>query len=218
MNNAKTYMALMVGCAALAGCAPQSTPSMVNTSRVELVSQGLVDQVPLGEVNEGYLSMLASQYGRYGEGPVGLMVSYDPASKSFDATNAARELKTLKDKMGRKGLNNVWTTIMPVEGQAAPMLMVSYDTVIAQSPSDCGAMQGLYDKKTSRDIGDYRFGCGVEQMLSRQVSRPADLKGRGTADPADGRRATNVSEAYIGITAEQVREPLEALGRDDIAD
>lgn len=218
MNKATKYTTLMIGCAVLAGCFPQNTPSMVNTSRAELVSEGLVDQVPLKHVNDGYLSMLASQYGRYGEGPVDLTMMYDPASKTNTAMRAVNELGGITEKLRRKGIHNVRTATLPMNGQAEMMLMVSYDTVSAQGPSNCGTMQGLEDGRTDRDLGNYRFGCSVEQMLARQVSRPADLRGRGTADAGDGRRAANVSEAYGAVTVEEVKEPLESFSREDISE
>lgn len=215
MTLTRTLLMAVAGCAMLAAC-QQSTPSMMNTSRVELSTQTGIDQVPVSRVNDGYLSALASQYGRYGEGPIDLTISYDPSSKSYTAMKAVNQLASFSETLGRKGLSNVTTSTLPVNGQGEPMLMVAYDMVTASAPSDCGAMEGLYDNKTSRNVGDYRFGCGVEQMLARQISRPADLRGRGTADMADGRRATNVSEAYRGVTTEHVGEELESFERKDI--
>lgn len=213
----KTMYFMMAACAFLSAC-QQRTPSMMNTSRVELNTNAGIDQVPVSRVNDGYLSALATQYGRYGEGPIDLTISYDPSSKSYNATKAVNELASLSDKLSRKGLGNVTTSTLPVSGQAQPMLMVSYNMVTAQGPADCGNMDGLYDNATSPDIGAYRFGCGVEQMLARQVSRPADLRGRGTVDTGDGRRATNVSESYRGQPPEAYTQPLETFDRGEIQD
>jgi type IV pilus biogenesis protein CpaD/CtpE len=215
MKSTTTLLVALMGCVVMAGC-QQSTPSMMNTSRVELSTQTGIDQVPVSKINDGYLSALASQYGRYGEGPIDLTVSYDPSSKSYTAMKAVNQLSFLSEALAKKGLNNIRTATLPVDGQAEPTLMVSYDMVTAQGPADCGNMEGLYSNTTSRDVGDYRFGCGVEQMLARQVSRPADLRGRGTVDQADGRRASNVSEAYRAITVEDVNTELDSFDRDDI--
>jgi pilus biogenesis lipoprotein CpaD len=214
MKQNLTLMFAVMGCAVLVGC-QQSTPSMMNVDKVELVTQTGIDQVPMAKINDGYLSALASQYGRYGEGPIDLTISYDPSS-AYSTTRAIDDLAGLSAALGRKGLKDVHTATLPVSGQDEPMLMVAYDTVTAKAPSNCGNMQGLYDYQTSRDVGQYRFGCGVEQMLARQVSRPADLRGRGTADPGDGRRASNVSEAYRAVTVDQVNTELESFTRDDI--
>lgn len=214
MMNKTIYM-VMVGCAVLGAC-KQRTPSMMNTERVELSTQTGIDQVPVAQANDGYLSALAGQYGRYGEGPINLIVSYDPASKSYNSTKAINDLAMLSGKLARKGLNNVVTSTQPMTGQSQPMLMVSYDMVTAQGPSNCGNMQGLYDNTTTPDINGYRFGCGVEQMVARQISRPADLRGRGTVDTGDGRRATNVTESYRGQPPEAYAVPLETYTRQDI--
>jgi len=205
----------LLGCTALTGC-QQSTPSMMNTSRVELATQTGVDQVPVAKVNDAYLSALASQYGRYGAGPVDLTVTFDPSSKKYTAMKAVNDLSNISAALARKGIANVRTSTLPVGGQDTPTLMVSYDMTMAQAPSSCGNMQGMYDYQTSGDLGDYRFGCGIEQMVARQVSRPSDLQGRGTADMGDGRRATNVSEAYRAVTVDQVNTELESFGRQDI--
>lgn len=211
-----TVYLLMAGCAILSAC-QQRTPSMMNTSRAELTTQTGIDQVPVTQVNDRYVDAMVGQYGRYGDGPIDLTVSYDPSS-SYNATKAVGELASLKDKLARKGIHNVNTSTLPVSGQAQPMLMVSYDMVTARGPSDCGNMEGLYDNTTTPDIGTYRFGCGTEQMLARQISRPADLRGRGTVDTGDGRRATNVSESYRGLPPEAYTEPLETFERGDIQD
>lgn len=211
----KTILMLIAGCVMLAAC-EQRTPSMMNSSRVELNTQKGIDQVPVAHVNEGYMSALAGQYSRYGEGPIELTVSFDPSSKSYNSSKAIDALASYKDTLARKGLNNVHTNVMPVTGQAQPMLMASYDMVTAQGPADCGNMEGLYDNTTTPDIGNYRFGCGVEQMLARQVNRPADLRGRGTVETGDGRRANNVAESYRGQAPDAYAQPLETYGRRDI--
>lgn len=191
---------------------------MMNTSRAELTTQKGIDQVPVAQVNERYLDALVGQYGRYGEGPIDLTVSFDPSSKSYNATKAVDELASLKSMLARKGMQNVNISTLPVSGLEQPTLMVAYDMVTAQGPSDCGNMEGLYDNTTTPDIGQYRFGCGTEQMLARQISRPADLRGRGTVDTGDGRRANNVSEAYRGLPPEAYTEPLETFDRGEIQD
>lgn len=215
MTMKKTICMMMVGCAFLAAC-KQHTPSMMNNSRVELNTTAGIDQIPVAKANESYMGALAGQYARYGEGPVDLTLSYDPSSKSYNATKAINELASLKDTLARKGVHNVRTAMLPVSGQAEPMLMVSYDMVTAQGPSDCGQMDGLYANTTTADIKSYRFGCGVEQMLARQVSRPSDLRGRGTVETGDGRRASIVTESYRGLPAEAYTEPLERFERRDI--
>ena len=52
----------------------------------------------------------------------------------------------------------------------------------------------------SRDVyvdEDYKLGCTIETVFSRQIARPKDLKGRPNTDPtSSGRRASNVVEDY----------------------
>lgn len=72
---------------------------------------------------------------------------------------------------------------------------------------------------TERDLGPYKFGCGIDMMLARQVARPADLQGRGgeVMGVNDGRRITNVVETYSTLNDEQsvgALNPERVLERD----
>ncbi|MCB1530999.1 MAG: hypothetical protein H6853_04415 [Rhodospirillales bacterium] len=216
MEKTKIFLTALTGCLVLGGCIHQSTPSMMNTSRAELVSQTSMEQVPLSGVDDGYLSSLAAQYDRYGDGPIDLTMTYNPKSKSFTSMKAVSELARINRTLAQKGIVNVKTATMPVEGEE-PVLMVSFDTVHAQAPSDCGEMPALRDHNTSRDINGYRFGCGVETMLARQISRPGDLRGKETTGSADARRATSIVEVHRTVDPERVRSELEVFGREEIS-
>lgn len=217
MEKRKIFLTALTGCLALGGCIHQSTPSMMNTSRAELVSQTSMEQVPLSQVNGDYLSSLAAQYDRYGDGPMDLTVTYNPKSKSFTSMKAVSELSRINKTLAQKGIVNVKTATMPVEGEES-VLMVSFDTVQARGPSDCGEMPALEDHNTSRDINGYRFGCSVESMLARQISRPGDLRGKETTGSANARRATGIVEAHRTVSPEDVKSELEVFGRGDISE
>jgi len=199
---------------AVIGCT-QTSPSMMNTAKVEIVHETAMDQIPLSAVNEGYLNHLAAQYERYGEGPVDISVTYDPSSRSFTAGKAVREAERIAASLKKKGVRNIVAGTLPVNAEA-PVLMATFDTIHAQAPSDCDPMPGLENNLTGREIGDYRFGCGVESMMAQQIYRPSDLKGNVMTDPVDGRRTANVIEYYRNVDEAQVREDLERLERADL--
>ncbi len=194
------------------GCANQSTPSMVNNSRTEMVAETYTDQASVGTVDEATLTVLAYEYGRYGSGPLDLTVTYDPKSKSFTAMKAAEKVKSLESGLRRRGVKNIKTDVLAVNDQPET-LMISYQSITSRPPSDCGDMPGLKDGATTRVIGDYKFGCGIESMIARQVYRPSDLQGVGTMEHGDGRRSTNVTERYRLGTP---NEPLDGLEREDL--
>ncbi len=218
MKTVQTYATLFLGCLLVAGCT-QTTPSMMNTSPIELRSETHMEQIPLEHIDDLSMSILAQQYTRYGDGPLELTMTYDPKSKSYTAMKALHTLKGVEEKLATKGLANVKMDTLAVEGQK-PALMVMYPSVQAQAPSDCGAMPGLNDNITGRELlAPYKFGCGVETMMARQVYRPADLRGRGgeVMGVNDGRRISNVMTTYHTLNERQATGDLvETLERENI--
>lgn len=218
MKTVQTYATLFLGCFLLAACT-QTTPSMMNTSPIELRSETHMEQIPVEHVDDLSIAILAQQYTRFGDGPLELTMTYDPKSKSYTAMKALHTLKEVEDKLSVKGITNVKMDTLAVDGQK-PALMVMYPSVQAQAPSDCGPMPGLNDNVTGREIvGPYKFGCGVETLMARQVYRPADLRGRGgeVMDVNDGRRISNVMTTYHTLNERQATGDLvETLERENI--
>jgi len=190
----------------------QSTPSMMNVAPVELSRETVVEQIALDDVNDRLLSHLANHHRKSSNGPLELTMTYDPTSKDFTAMNAVNELKGVSKALKYKGVHDMVTQTMAVP-EGSPSLMVSYDTVLAHAPSGCDPMPGLNNNITGRDLGDYKFGCGVESMIARQIARPADLEGNATLAKRDARREAAVIDGYAaGIP----REPLEGIEREDL--
>lgn len=195
------------------GACTQNSPSMMNTSPVELQKQTVIEQVPLNQINDALISALAADYKKLGSGVLELTMAFDPKSKTFTAMNALSKLKEVKTKLARKGVKSVVTETLAVEG-AQPMLMISFDSVQAQAPTDCETMPGLEVNKTTRFIDDYKFGCSVETMLARQVARPSDLEGVAGLDNGDGgRRESNIVDSYA---AGAPQPTLNTIGRSDL--
>lgn len=196
----------------LGACAPQSTPSMMNVSPVELVYETTMEQVPLNEMNDVTYAMVASQYSQKGNGSLDLTMTYDPKSKNFTAMKAVHALKSAEKSLQLKGVHNITKQTLPVP-DGKPSLMVSYDTVRAQAPSDCGNMPGLNTNETSRFIGDYKFGCGIETLLAKQIARPSDLAGNDQMDVRSARRDSVIINDYSkGVPNQR----LEGIERDDL--
>jgi len=199
----------------LGACSPQSTPSMMNTSRPLLSAQTEMKQIEVSKINDGFLQGLAEDYTRFGNGPLTLTLAYDPNSKSYTAMKAFQELEAIKSKLSSMNVRSVLADTIKVEGEA-PALMIQYDTLSAQAPQGCGIMPGLENSQTGRDIGDYRFGCSVDTMLAKQIYRPSDLAGQDHMDASDGRRAANAIEHYRVVTEREATRDLQVLERDDI--
>ena len=211
MQKSIKWIALLALSVTLSGCT-QSTPSMMNTSPIEVIQGSTIEQIPLSEVDEASLSVIAEQYRRYGVGPLDLTVTFDPADKDFTAMKARQFVKNINEAISRKGVRGATVQTMAVP-EGKPSLVVTYDTIQAQAPSDCTPMPGLYDNDTSRFIEDYKFGCGVDTLLAKQIARPKDLTGNAEMDIRGARRESIVTESYA---AGVPRTPLEGLERENL--
>lgn len=211
-NNFNFMVMAVFATGMLSACSGQSTPTMMNVSPIELVHETVVEQVPLKHLNDGTLTALAQQYHAYGRGNVDLTMTYDPVSKDFTAMKAIHELKRVQATLKKKGVHNVTAQTLAVpDGQAS--LMVSFDIVRAQAPTGCGVMPGLNNNETSRFLGDYKFGCGIESLLAKQIARPSDLEGTSDMGSRSARRDSIMLEGY---SAGVQRTPLEGIDRSDI--
>ncbi len=206
-------MIAALSCITLTGCGRlgESMPSILNQNKAELVEQSVLDRRQINQVDEAYLDLLSEQARKYGEGPVELTMTYDPTSKSFTAMKAVNELETIKDKLNKKGIGNIISQTLPVEGQE-PALLVAFDTVGVQPPSSCKQIPGLHDYNTTGYLEDYRIGCAVETNIARQIARPADLKGNDALEARDGRANTNIIDAREGGTGERATSELTIYG------
>lgn len=215
MKNTKVIAVLLIGTSLLAGCARQSTPSMMNTSLPRVAEETTMDQIPVENVSEGYLYKVAQNHERYGTNSLMLSLSYDPSSKSYDAMKAFQDLARFKESLRKMGVSSIKAETVKTTG-GVPTLMVAYDSVTAQAPEGCRNMPGFDDGLTTHDIADYKFGCSVDTMIAKQIYRPSDLKGNDASDAIDGRRATNVTEYYRRVEQNEVEGDLNRIQRSDI--
>lgn len=196
----------------ISGCT-QSTTTMMNVSPTELAHETNVEQIPVDEIDDVNLALLAEHHRKHGTGPLELTMTYDPKARDFTAMKAVHELKKVEQLLKYKGVKDITTQTLPVP-DGKPSLMVTYDMVNARPPSDCTPMPGLDNNETGRFIGDYKFGCGVETLLSKQIARPADLQGNDEMDTRTARRESIVVEEY---SAGVPREPLQGIERADLS-
>lgn len=216
MNTKTALVLVMMGTTLLCGCARQSSPSMMNASRIQAVPETELQQIPVKNVSAGYLQKLADDYARYGAGAMQVSLAYDPATKNYSAVKAFQDLAKIKAGLGEYGVKNVKADTVKTDGQTDPVLLVSYDSVHAAAPAGCYNMPGFDDGLTTEKNVDYRFGCSVDTMLAKQIYRPSDLQGYDGHDLADGRRATNSVEYYRRVEPEEAEAPLERIERSDI--
>jgi type IV pilus biogenesis protein CpaD/CtpE len=190
----------------LSACSVQSE-TWVSPSRVEIHDEQFTDSFDTAQIHDGVVHAIADYYHRFGNGPLNMIVSYDPLSRVNTEKLAQRELARLEKALSREGVKDIKAMVNPMRGSGdISTTLVSFSALAAHAPSDCGMMPGY--SNAAEDIPNdtsieppYRYGCTVETLLARQVARPSDLMGKpGFGTKSDGRRAERVlsTRGYYG--------------------
>jgi type IV pilus biogenesis protein CpaD/CtpE len=194
------------------------SPSWVNQDRVEVRADHFEDQFQTKDINESMLRAIATSYYRYGNGPMSVLVSFNPQQKNSKA-NASNKAKYFDDILRANGVKDVTVTLVDLQ-QDQSTTRISFPALVAQAPQNCGLMPGLKGHTSVSDNANhnsqnYQFGCSVETMIANQVSRPGDLLGRpGFETRADGRRQDRVLDGR-GYYDNKSFEPLDGESSTD---
>ena len=202
-------MAVLLGlCACDMYHPPYTTPN-----RMQVVEGDFFEQVPASQANDAYLEAIAADYERSGKGPVDVVVTYDPASKTSTAMRAGNTASRIGNTLYKNGVQEVNVSTMPVHAQgSASNLLISYNSYTAKGPKDCTDMAGI-GPRTIEASPDYKLGCSVDNAMAKQIARPKDLAGRSQVDgDVDGRRVGNIVERYRTGTP---NKPLEGETASD---
>ncbi len=192
----------------LTGCSVESK-AWVNENRMEIQEDQFTDTFETQKLDDATLRAIAVYHSRYGNGPLMASVSYDPKSSRNTLAKAKSEAARIVSELHRNGVEDVRisTAAVPGIGDVSNTVM-SFEALTAQAPTGCGMMPGYYKPEDiqSEANGDpqYRYGCTIETLIARQVTRPSDMLGKaGFETDADGHRQTNVMEGrgYYGLSA-----------------
>ncbi len=180
-------------------------PGRFSTNKVQLEEEKVVHEVMAADFDGDVVGALAHHYGKHGDGPVNLVVTYNPKSRSNSAMMASGKAADVTGMFRRAGVRDVRSKLLPVVSSAESKVIVSYIGYNALAPKDCELMSGIQGRTVDVDE-DYKLGCSVDTLFARQISRPKDLLGQETSSTSDGRRAANQIDAYrTGVP----NEPLE---------
>lgn len=168
----------------------------LTTSGMQVAESRFSQQLAVSEINAAYLDDLGARYSKYGDGPVELVVAYNPQSRSATAMQAGTALARLRSQFTSYGMTKIDGSILPVPGQGDDLhALVGFSTYTASAPDDCTFMGG-YENTTVELSKEYKIGCTLQDQYAKQT-RPKDLLGQGLEDhTSDGRRASNTVELY----------------------
>lgn len=211
---------LLMAMTALAGCA-EEPKTWINQDRVEVQQDHFTDTFETARLDDAMLRAIGVQYYRYGNGPMDVVVSYDPRSKMNTAAKAQASLLRMRAALKAAGVNDLRMTKAAVSGSGdVSTTVVNFEAITARAPEKCGLMPGFEGPNVLEPNGNddpaYRFGCSIETMVARQVSRPADLLGRpGFETGSDGRRQDKVlsTRGYYGDKAAEKLDGESASGK-----
>ena len=168
-------------------------PSMFEKSNltkrnIELVETRYTQTMPAKDITYERLMTLSTAYLNNGQSPLYVVFGYDPNQKNA-RLSAHNRASIVKGQLAKLDVKNAVVSTVPVIGSNGDAVL-SYDTLKAQGPSNCGTMPGM-DTKQTGGYGDYGMGCTVKDMMARQIANPSDLEGvAGLGEHYDGTRAS----------------------------
>ncbi len=201
-----TKMCALLLSVGLLGACSMNSPTWVNQNRVEVHEDQFTDTFETEKMNNGLIRAIAMYHYRFGNGPLNLVVGYDPKSRTNTMAKANKEAARISAELRRNGVKEISVQTISLAGtQERSLTTVTFPAVVAKAPAKCGTMQG-YNTATSvpetgQGLPEYELGCTIETLMAQQIYRPGDLLGRkGFETNSDARRQDAVvwQRGYYG--------------------
>ena len=182
--------------ALLVSACSMDTPTQMSKAPIVVSKEREVASYDASKVDKAVLMNVQDHYLKQGDGPVSVLVTYDPRSKSNTAMSASNNAGQIAASLKKMGATDVQTEILPVMNSGdVSKVEFTYDIYKAHAPDNCSYMGGVEDSGTG--INDqYMFGCSHDMLLARQISNPQDLLGRTASVPASAQRQVNWIPSY----------------------
>jgi type IV pilus biogenesis protein CpaD/CtpE len=172
-------------------------PEFTARHRPTLHEASFSREAPTEELDFDAVHAIGGQYGRTGEGPVSVSVTYDPKSRTNTASHATSEAARIAVTLHKSGVADVKTEVLPAAAKGGKSTtLISFRTLGVEAAEDCYMMGGVGRKPTGVDR-DYPIGCTTETLMARQTAHPRDLQGKAGLDDGSGRRQYLVVEPYV---------------------
>ena len=200
----------------LSGCTSlvESDTWVNQAGRAQINEDQFTDTFETAKLNDGTYHAIADYYERFGNGPLNVVVSYDPKSRINTRAKAEAALSVIQQKLMRRGVRDINGALSEMQGSGdASTTLVSFSALTASAPDGCGMMPGYKDPSEdipndTNDKPPYGYGCTIETLLAKQIVKPGDLMGRGGYETgADGRRAERVMAG--GYYDDKPNQPLQ---------
>lgn len=186
----------ILGGLSLVGCEINQETYMTQKP-MQVKEETVTYDVNYSDINDQFIAVLADHYSKHGGSPLDVVLTYDPKSYRNTAMKATENIAELKSALAEEGVSDVNGVIMPIKAQGdEAKLIISYIALSAHAPEDCNGHTLGENNKMYEEDSDYKLGCSVKTMVAKQISKPADLLGKGGGyETSDGRAATNIIDA-----------------------
>lgn len=189
-------------CALCVSACSVHEPNQLSQNQVQAIKGYHEEMIDMRRLDDAARRHIAGQHEKFGNGIMDVTVIFNPSSRTYTASKARSDLNALTGDLYRYGVDQVRADVMPVSGGIEHgRVMIAYKSVSAAAPRDCDVMSGLHDRNVEINP-DYRFGCGRDTLIARQIAKPKHLLGNDDSDGlTEGRRAANIIEGYrSGVT------------------
>jgi type IV pilus biogenesis protein CpaD/CtpE len=175
--------ALLACTTTLSACAPEKPwlmqKSTLNDQPLQLVEGRQIIKKPLSAMDDATVAEAARIYSKNGAGPLYMIVAYkDHGGKTGDGAVSARKAQ-IEASLLASGVaaKDIVSSTVPLD-TAEPVALIAFDTLEATGPANCTLPMPGYDVNAEENNAyDYQTGCGVKNMMARQIATPTDLEG-----------------------------------------
>lgn len=208
-NRLRNFAGALAVIATLSAC-DTTSPSQVNTGKIRVKDQMVVEMLDAVRVDSGRVKVIAGDFVRNGSGEMALTVSWLAGDRVRESI-AAKQGKVLKEMFRQNGVSSVSVVTVPVtDKKYTNKVVVNYKALTALPPKDCGRIPGYLGSDSVETADQYRYGCETQAILSKMIADPSDLMGKGGAQNNDSRRAGATVEAYKAGTRNPKMEGMQA--------
>ena len=206
---------LLAFCLMALGACDVSTPSQIGIGQIRLQESVRTEVVDVHAVDLARVNILSDDYQRNGEGGMRLIVSY--LNNGRDAlVTAQKQGEAYRKAFAHRGVSSLDISYVATSVQEeAGVGLVSYTVLAALPPEKCKIpIPGSQGSETVDNAMAYEIGCENQAALSRMISQPRDLEGRGGTPDGDSRRQSEVVEKY---RSGEPNEKIEGFNASEIA-
>lgn len=193
-----TALSVLALGSALSACAPDrmwmAESSTVIEQPMQIVESRHVTKKPLSDLTQNDIANAAHAYKKGGAGPLYLVVAYKDNGKTPDSAIAGRRAQ-VEAGLQAQGIaaGDITSSAVPLDTDQ-PVVLIAFDTLEATGPAGCTTpMPGYSTNAEEANIMAYKTGCGVKNLMARQIAHPQDLEGvAGLSPVANGDHLADV--------------------------